>query len=116
MGNWKVLISFLDVGYFEILDIFCTSKFQYINLNELILVSLGYHKLTYSYFMSSITSLLILLQIVLDLAGCHFLLQENLPNPGIEPVSPAWQTDFYHRAIWEALFFMLRLVQMKNIY
>ena len=22
--------------------------------------------------------------------GCHFLLQGNLPNPGIEPTSPLW--------------------------
>ena len=39
------------------LEIFCISKFQFINLNELIY--LGYHKLTYSYLISSITSLLI---------------------------------------------------------
>ena len=25
--------------------------------------------------------------------GCHFLLQEGLPDPGIEPVSPALQAD-----------------------
>ena len=25
--------------------------------------------------------------------GCHFLLQGNLPNPGIEPKSPALQAD-----------------------
>ena len=28
--------------------------------------------------------------------GCHFLIQGNLPNPGIEPaslVSPIWQAD-----------------------
>ena len=25
--------------------------------------------------------------------GCHFLLQGNLPNPGIELVSPALQAD-----------------------
>ena len=25
--------------------------------------------------------------------GCHFLLQGNLPNPGIEPGSPASQAD-----------------------
>ena len=29
--------------------------------------------------------------------GCHFLLQGNLPDPdsGIEPMSPAWQADFF---------------------
>ena len=26
-------------------------------------------------------------------ADCHFLLQGNLPDPGIEAVSPAWQVD-----------------------
>ena len=25
--------------------------------------------------------------------GCHFLLQGNLPNPGIKPGSPALQAD-----------------------
>ena len=25
--------------------------------------------------------------------GCHFLLQGSLPNPGIEPRSPAFQAD-----------------------
>ena len=25
--------------------------------------------------------------------GCHFLLQGNLPDPGIKPSSPAWQAD-----------------------
>ena len=25
--------------------------------------------------------------------GCHFLLQGNLPDPGIEPVSPTLQAD-----------------------
>ena len=25
--------------------------------------------------------------------GCHFLLQGNLPDPGIEPKSPAVQAD-----------------------
>ena len=25
--------------------------------------------------------------------GCHFLLQGNLPNPGLEPMSPTWQAD-----------------------
>ena len=25
--------------------------------------------------------------------GCHFLLQGNLTDPGIEPGSPAWQAD-----------------------
>ena len=25
--------------------------------------------------------------------GCHFLLQGNLPNPGIKSMSPAWQAD-----------------------
>ena len=25
--------------------------------------------------------------------GCHFLLQGNLPDPGIEPRSPAFQAD-----------------------
>ena len=27
--------------------------------------------------------------------GCHSLLQENLPNPGIEPSSPALQADSF---------------------
>ena len=27
--------------------------------------------------------------------GCHFLLQGNLPNPGIEPTSHALQADFF---------------------
>ena len=27
--------------------------------------------------------------------GCHALLQENLPNPGIEPRSPALQADSF---------------------
>ena len=25
--------------------------------------------------------------------GCHFLLQRDLPNPGVKPRSPAWQAD-----------------------
>ena len=25
--------------------------------------------------------------------GQHFLLQGSIPNPGIEPASPAWQAD-----------------------
>ena len=27
--------------------------------------------------------------------ACHFLLQGNLPNPGIEPASPASLADFF---------------------
>ena len=27
--------------------------------------------------------------------GCHFLLQGNLPNPGIEPAYPASLADFF---------------------
>ena len=33
--------------------------------------------------------------------GCHVLLQGNLPNPGIEPASPALQEDSLPSEPWE---------------
>ena len=32
--------------------------------------------------------------------GCHFLLQGDLPKPGIKLVSPAWQADFSPLSHW----------------
>ena len=34
--------------------------------------------------------------------GLPFPSPGNLPDPGIEPMSPALQEDLYHRATWEA--------------
>ena len=36
--------------------------------------------------------------------GCHFLLQENLPDPGIEPGSPALQANSLPTELWAKLF------------
>ena len=32
--------------------------------------------------------------------GCHFLLQDDFPNPGIEPTSPALQVDSLPLSHW----------------
>ena len=49
--------------------------------------------------------------------GCHFLSPGKLPDPGIEPGSPAWQVDSLPRSHWEAricVIIFLKKLWMKH--
>ena len=43
-------------------------------------------------------------------SGLPFPLPGDLPNPGIEPMSPALQVDSFTSATWEALLAILLIV------
>ena len=46
--------------------------------------------------------------------GCHFLLLGNLPNPGIEPASPALQVDSLLLSHQENPRFQLETLKKKS--
>ena len=49
-------------------------------------------------------------------SGCHFLLQGDLPDPGIEPKSPALQADSLSTKLWgkPILWFYINKIQTQN--
>ena len=46
--------------------------------------------------------------------GCHFLLQGNLPNPEIKPVSPTLQADSLSLSHWGSLLNGTSSIQLEQ--